>query len=135
MLLYDGAPALGGADFTLDVELLVVVLLELDPDWYVVVAVEVYPPSIAVLDPDVLVCVDPANTAAVMHPDSSINSVINIIVFFINQLYFLYPRNTQILYTYDVCLHHMDLSVLFLIVLVYILPSNTHIQYQIVDPI
>jgi hypothetical protein len=58
--LYDGAPALGGADLTLEVELLVVVLLELDPDWYVVVAVDVYPPSIAVLDPDVLVCVDPA---------------------------------------------------------------------------
>ena len=60
LLLYDGAPALGGADFTLDVELLVVVLLLDDPDWYVVVALDVYPPSIAVLDPDVLVCVDPA---------------------------------------------------------------------------
>ena len=32
ILLYDGAPALGGADFTLDVELLVVVLLLDDPD-------------------------------------------------------------------------------------------------------
>jgi hypothetical protein len=39
--LYDGAPALGGADFVLDVELFVVVLLELDPDWYVVVALDV----------------------------------------------------------------------------------------------
>jgi len=58
--LYDGALELGGADFTLDVELLVVVLLLDDPDWYVVVALDVYPPSIAVLDPDVLVCVDPA---------------------------------------------------------------------------
>ncbi len=74
--MYDGAPALGGADLTLDVELFVVVLLELDPDSYVVVAVEVYPPSIAVLDPDVLVCVDPAITAAVIQPDSNNNNVI-----------------------------------------------------------
>jgi Pyruvate/2-oxoacid:ferredoxin oxidoreductase gamma subunit len=54
------------------------VLLELDPDSYVVVALEVYPPSIAVLDPDVLVCVDPANAAEV-----SSNNIINIRGFFI----------------------------------------------------
>ena len=41
----------------LEVELFVVVELELDPDSYVVE--DVYPPSIAVLDPDVLFCVDP----------------------------------------------------------------------------
>jgi len=53
--LYDGAPALGGADLTLELLVEFVVVLELDPVWYVVVAVDVYPPSIAVLDPDVLV--------------------------------------------------------------------------------
>ena len=37
----------------------VVVEVLVDPDSYVVVAVEVYPPSIAVLDPDVFVCVEP----------------------------------------------------------------------------
>jgi Pyruvate/2-oxoacid:ferredoxin oxidoreductase gamma subunit len=63
--------------------LFVVVLLELDPDSYVVVAVEVYPPSIAVLDPDVLVCVDPAITAAVIQPDNNSKSIINVIGFFI----------------------------------------------------
>jgi|TARA_A100001015_G_scaffold108960_1_gene120851 hypothetical protein len=39
--LYDGALELGGADFTLEFVVLFVVLLELDPDWYVVVAVDV----------------------------------------------------------------------------------------------
>jgi len=76
--LYDGALALGGADLILELVVFVVVLLELDPDSYVVVALEVYPPSIAVLDPDVLVCVDPANAAEV-----SINNIINIRGFFI----------------------------------------------------
>jgi hypothetical protein len=76
--LYDGAPALGGADLILELVVFVVVLLELDPDSYVVVALEVYPPSIAVLDPDVLVCVDPANAAEV-----SSNNIINIRGFFI----------------------------------------------------
>ena len=74
--MYDGAPALGGADLILELVVLVVVLLLDDPDWYVVVAVEVYPPSIAVLDPDVLVCVEPANA-----DDVSINSNISIINF------------------------------------------------------
>ena len=36
------------------------VFVDSDPDWYVVVAVDVYPPSIAVLDPEVFVCVEPA---------------------------------------------------------------------------
>jgi hypothetical protein len=76
--LYDGAPALGGADLILELVVFVVVLLELDPDSYVVVALEVYPPSIAVLDPDVLVCVDPANAAEV-----NSNNIINIRGFFI----------------------------------------------------
>jgi|TARA_R100001463_G_scaffold3979_1_gene15498 hypothetical protein len=76
--LYDGALALGGADLILELVVFVVVLLELDPDSYVVVALEVYPPSIAVLDPDVLVCVDPANAAEV-----SSNNIINIRGFFI----------------------------------------------------
>jgi hypothetical protein len=76
--LYDGALALGGADLILELVVFVVVLLELDPDSYVVVALEVYPPSIAVLDPDVLVCVDPANAAEVSN-----NNIINIRGFFI----------------------------------------------------
>jgi len=76
--LYDGALALGGADLILELVVFVVVLLELDPDSYVVVALEVYPPSIAVLDPDVLVCVDPANAAEV-----NSNNIINIRGFFI----------------------------------------------------
>jgi hypothetical protein len=53
--LYDGADAVGGADFTLDVELVVLVVLEDDPDSYVV-APPVYPPSILVLDPLIFVC-------------------------------------------------------------------------------
>jgi hypothetical protein len=57
--LYEGADAVGGADLILDVELLVEVVVLVDPDSYVV-APPVYPPSIAVLDPDVLVCVLPA---------------------------------------------------------------------------
>ena len=69
----DGADELGGADLVLELVVLLVVLLELDPDWYVVVAVEVYPPSIAVLDPDVLVCVDPANAEEVSN-----NNIISI---------------------------------------------------------
>ena len=76
--MYYGALALGGADLILELVVFVVVLLELDPDSYVVVAFEVYPPSIAVLDPDVLVCVDPANAAEV-----SSNNIINIRGFFI----------------------------------------------------
>ena len=39
---------------------LLVVVVDSDPDSYVVVAVEVYPPSIAVLLPEVFVCVEPA---------------------------------------------------------------------------
>ena len=39
--MYDGALELGGADFTLEFVVLFVVLLELDPDWYVVVAVAI----------------------------------------------------------------------------------------------
>ena len=66
------------ADLILELVVFVVVLLELDPDSYVVVALEVYPPSIAVLDPDVLVCVDPANAAEV-----SSSNIINIRGFFI----------------------------------------------------
>ena len=38
---------------------LLVVDVDSEPDSYVVVAVDVYPPSIAVLLPDVFVCVDP----------------------------------------------------------------------------
>jgi hypothetical protein len=54
--LYDGADAVGGADLTLDVELVVLVVLEDDPDSYVV-APPVYPPSILVLLPLIFVCV------------------------------------------------------------------------------
>jgi len=57
--LYDGAPALGGADLTLELLVEFVVVLELDPVWYVVVAVDVYPPSIAVFEPVVFDCVEP----------------------------------------------------------------------------
>ena len=67
--MYDGAPALGGADLILELVVFVVVLLELDPDSYVVVALEVYPPSIAVLDPETLDWVDPA-IAFVEHTNS-----------------------------------------------------------------
>ena len=86
--MYDGAPALGGADLILELVVFVVVLLELDPDSYVVVALEVYPPSIAVLDPDVLVCVEPANA-----DDVSINSNISIkgcfiIKYLLHQLFY-----------------------------------------------
>ena len=72
--MYDGAPALGGADLTLELLVEFVVVLELDPDWYVVVAVDVYPPSIAVLDPDVLVCVDPAIADDVNNNSNNIES-------------------------------------------------------------
>ena len=57
--LYYGAEADGGADLMSDFVVLLVVFVYSDPDLYVVVAVYVYPPSIAVLDPDVFVCVDP----------------------------------------------------------------------------
>ena len=48
-------------------------LFELDPDWYVVVALDVYPPSIAVLDPDTFDWVLPANTEEVNN-----NNIVNI---------------------------------------------------------
>ena len=57
--MYDGADADGGEDFISEFVVLFVVVVDSDPDWYVVVAVDVYPPSIAVLLPDVFVCVDP----------------------------------------------------------------------------
>tara|TARA_R100001377_G_scaffold1128_1_gene959 strand:+ start:328 stop:513 length:186 start_codon:yes stop_codon:yes gene_type:complete len=57
--LYEGADAVGGADFILDVELFVLVVEDVLPDSYVV-APPVYPPSIAVFEPDVLLCVLPA---------------------------------------------------------------------------
>jgi hypothetical protein len=57
--LYDGADADGGADLMSEFVVFVVVEVLVDPDSYVVVAVEVYPPSIAVLEPDVFVCVEP----------------------------------------------------------------------------
>ena len=74
ILLYDGAPALGGADLTLELLVEFVVVLELDPVWYVVVAVEVYPPSIAVLDPDVFVCVEPGY-AGFINANKHINTI------------------------------------------------------------
>jgi len=58
--LYDGADAEGGEDFISEFVVLLVVDVDSEPDSYVVVAVDVYPPSIAVLDPDVFVCVEPA---------------------------------------------------------------------------
>ena len=57
--LYDGADADGGEDFISEFVVLLVVDVDSEPDSYVVVAVDVYPPSIAVLDPEVFVCVDP----------------------------------------------------------------------------
>ena len=53
--LYDGADAVGGADFILELDVELVVVLDDDPDWYVV-APPVYPPSILVLDPLTLLC-------------------------------------------------------------------------------
>ena len=57
-LVNGGAEDVGGADLMLLLLLLVDVVFELDPDWNVVAELEVYPPSIAVLLPLVLVCVE-----------------------------------------------------------------------------
>jgi hypothetical protein len=73
--LYDGADAVGGADLTLDVELVVLVVLEDDPDSYVV-APPVYPPSILVFDPDMLVCVS-AECAGPPNKANKVNININ----------------------------------------------------------
>jgi hypothetical protein len=78
--LYDGADAVGGADLTLDVELVVLVVLEDDPDSYVV-APPVYPPSILVLDPLIFVCVSaecvgPPNKANIV--SININKAVNL---------------------------------------------------------
>tara|TARA_Y100000310_G_scaffold5274_1_gene6181 strand:+ start:481 stop:720 length:240 start_codon:yes stop_codon:yes gene_type:complete len=72
MLLYDGAVACGGDDFISEFVVLVVVDEDSEPDSYVVVAVEVYPPSIAVLLPEVLVCVESANTEVVSNSNIKI---------------------------------------------------------------
>jgi len=76
--LYDGADAVGGADLTLDVELVVLVVLEELPDAYVV-APPVYPPSILVFDPDMLVCVS-AECAGPPSKASKLISIIKIVV-------------------------------------------------------
>jgi hypothetical protein len=57
MALYDGADADGGEDFISEFVVFVVVDVDSEPDSYVVVVVDSYPPSIAVLDPEVFVCV------------------------------------------------------------------------------
>ena len=54
---------------------LVVVEVDSEPDSYVVVDSEVYPPSIAVLEPLVFVCVE----SACAGPPKKANSVISII--------------------------------------------------------
>jgi hypothetical protein len=55
--LYDGADADGGEDFIFEFVVLLVVDVDSEPDSYVVVVVDSYPPSIDVLDPEVFVCV------------------------------------------------------------------------------
>jgi hypothetical protein len=57
MALYDGADADGGEDFIVEFVVLLVVDVDSEPDSYVVVVVDSYPPSIAVLVPEVFVCV------------------------------------------------------------------------------
>jgi hypothetical protein len=68
--LYDGADAVGGADLTLDVELVVLVVLEELPEAYVV-APPTYPPSILVFEPEMLVCV----SAECVGPPNKANKV------------------------------------------------------------
>jgi len=75
--LYDGADADGGADLISELVVFVVVEELVDPDSYVVVASELYPPSIAVLEPLVFVCVDP-ECAGVANKVNKTNSIINI---------------------------------------------------------
>ena len=73
--LYDGAEAVGGADLTLDVELVVLVVLEELPEAYVV-APPVYPPSILVLDPLIFVC-DSAECTGPPNKANKVNININ----------------------------------------------------------
>ena len=70
-----GAYAEGGADLILLFVVLLVVELELDPDSYVVD--EVYPPSIAVLDPLTFDWVLPAYADVV---NSNINNIVRVLI-------------------------------------------------------
>ena len=74
--LYDGAPACGGADLISEFVVLLVVDVDSDPDSYVVVVVESYQPSIAVLDPETLVCV--VSGYAGTNKANRTNNIINI---------------------------------------------------------
>jgi hypothetical protein len=76
MELYDGDDAVGGADLIFELLVLLVVVLELDPDSYVV-APPVYPPSILVFDPLTFVCVS-AGYAGSTNNANIVISIINI---------------------------------------------------------
>jgi hypothetical protein len=78
--LYDGADAVGGADLILELLVLFVVVLEEDPDWYVV-APPVYPPSILVLDPLTFVCVSALCTLLVTPINIITNAKSKLILF------------------------------------------------------
>ena len=71
------APADGGADLISEFVVLFVVVVDSDPDWYVVSVVDSYPPSIAVLDPLTLVCVVSPHAFG---PPSKDIDIINILI-------------------------------------------------------
>ena len=81
ILLYDGAAAWGGEDLISEFVVLLVVDVDSEPVSYVVVDSEVYPPSIAVLLPDVFVCVLPAR--AFPEQKNSV-SIKNVYKYFVN---------------------------------------------------